>query len=231
MKEKANRTILITGVTRGLGRALAERMIEFEHQVLGCGRNTEAIETLCKQFGSPHDFDVVDVAQDEQVARWARRLIEAYGPPDLVINNAGLINSSAPLWEVPAEEVSRVVDVNIKGVINVIRHFTPAMIERKNGVIVNFSSTWGRSTAPKVAPYCATKWAIEGLNSSLSQELPRTMAAVAVNPGIIDTDMLRSCFGNDASSFISPKRWSEKAAPFLLALGADDNGRSLQAPN
>jgi NADP-dependent 3-hydroxy acid dehydrogenase YdfG len=60
------------------------------------------------------------------------------------------------------------IDVNIKGVANVIRYFVPAMIERGSGVIVNFSSYWGRSTAAEVAPYCATKWAIEGLTRALA---------------------------------------------------------------
>src|SRR5262249_26471818 len=139
-------------------------------------------------------------------------------------------NRNAPLWQVPAEEFDRVIDVNIKGVANVIRHFVPAMVERKSGVIVNLSSGWGRSTSPEVGPYCATKWAIEGLTRSLAQELPRGMAAVPLNPGIIDTDMLRSCFGGEASGYPSPKQWAERAAPFLLDLGTNDNGKPLTAP-
>ena len=105
------------------------------------------------------------------------------------------------LWKVAADEFDRVVDVNIKGVANVIRAFVPAMIEREGGVIVNFSSGWGRSTAPEVAPYCATKWAIEGLTRALAQELPTGLAAVPLNPGIIDTEMLRSTFGGRAGAF------------------------------
>ena len=116
----------------------------------------------------------------------------------MLLNNAGLINRNAPLWEVRAQEFSDVIDVNLKGVANVIRHFVPAMIKRRSGVIVNFSSGWGRSTDAEVAPYCATKWAIEGLTQALAQELPPGMAAVPFNPGIINTAMLRSCFGGSA---------------------------------
>ena len=61
-------------------------------------------------------------------------------------------------------------------------------------MIVTISSTWGRSVAPEVAPYCATKYAVEGMTMALAAELPAGLAAVAVNPGIIDTDMLRSCW-------------------------------------
>jgi NAD(P)-dependent dehydrogenase (short-subunit alcohol dehydrogenase family) len=94
-------------------------------------------------------------------------------------------------------------------------------------VIVNFSSGWGRSTDAEVAPYCATKWAIEGLTQALAQELPEGMAAVPLNPGIIDTDMLRSCFGASASSYPNPAEWAKRAVPFLLKLGPKDNGRQL----
>jgi NAD(P)-dependent dehydrogenase (short-subunit alcohol dehydrogenase family) len=148
----------------------------------------------------------------------------------LLLNNAGLINHNAPLWEVGAEEFSQVVDVNVKGVANVIRHFVPAMVRRNRGVIVNFSSGWGRSTDAEVAPYCATKWAIEGLTQALAQELPPGMAAVPFNPGIIDTDMLRSCFGDSASGYPAPQEWAKVAAPFLLKLGPADNGRQLTVP-
>ncbi|HEY1786338.1 MAG TPA: SDR family NAD(P)-dependent oxidoreductase, partial [Pirellulales bacterium] len=121
-------------------------------------------------------------------------------------------------------------DVNIGGVANVIRHFVPAMVERSQGVIANFSSGWGRSTAAEVAPYCATKWAIEGLTQALAQELPRGMAAVAVNPGIIDTDMLRSCFGAGAGGYPTADDWAVGAAQFLLALSSKDNGRPVSIP-
>jgi NAD(P)-dependent dehydrogenase (short-subunit alcohol dehydrogenase family) len=222
-----NKKILITGVSRGLGRAMAEEFIRLGHTVIGCGRSEKAIAELRKQFASPNDFAVVDVASDEQVAAWAKRILQPHGAPDLLLNNAALINRNAPLWEVPAKEFSDVIDVNINGVVNVIRHFVPAMVARRAGVIVNFSSGWGRSADAEVAPYCATKWAIEGLTNSLSQELPSGMAAVPLNPGIIDTDMLRSCFGGSSSSYPSPSKWAKTAVPFLLGLGAKDNGRQL----
>src|SRR5262249_42388376 len=154
-----------------------------------------------------------------QVRAWAERLLADHGPPDLLLNNAALINRNATLWEVPADEFDRVLDVNVKGVANVLRAFLPALVQRRSGVIVNFSSGWGRSTAAEVAPYCATKWAIEGLTQALAQELPPGMAAVPLNPGIIDTEMLRSCFGSGAANYPTAEQWAETAAPFLLRLG------------
>jgi NAD(P)-dependent dehydrogenase (short-subunit alcohol dehydrogenase family) len=222
---------LITGATRGLGRAMVDEFVRRGHTVLGCGRSQKGIEQLRRQIGPPHDFSVVDVAADEQVKTWADRLLGAYGPPDLVVNNAGAINKNARLWEVPEREFSQVIDVNLKGTANVIRQFVPAMVKRKRGVIVNFSSGWGRSTDAEVAPYCATKWGIEGLTQAFAQELPSGMAAVALNPGIINTDMLESCFGASAKSYPSPAQWAREAVPFLLEIGPRNNGESLTVPH
>ena len=225
-----SKIVLITGVTRGLGRAMAEEFMRQGLVVLGCGRSLEKISALSSSSGSPHDFAVVNVASDEEVKSWAHRLLEELGPPDLLLNNAALINRNAPLWKISAKEFSEVIDVNIKGVANVIRHFLPAMVERKSGVIVNFSSGWGRSTAAEVAPYCATKWAIEGLTQALAQELPAGMAAIPLNPGIINTEMLQSCFGGSASAYPTARQWAKVAVPFILNLGPAENGRSLSVP-
>jgi NAD(P)-dependent dehydrogenase (short-subunit alcohol dehydrogenase family) len=123
-----------------------------------------------------------------------------------------------------------VIDVNLKGVANVIRHFVPAMVARGSGVIVNFSSGWGRSVSGEMAPYCATKWGIEGLSQALAEELPAGMAAVAFNPGVIDTDMLRTAWGDEAGSYQDPGSWAQRAVPFLLNIKASDNGRPLTVP-
>jgi len=104
------------------------------------------------------------------------------------------------------------------------------MIKRRKGVIVNFSSGWGRSTDAEVAPYCASKWAVEGLTSALAQELPGDLAAVSFNPGIINTEMLQSCFSGSASAYPTAGEWAKSAVPFLLKLGPADNGRQLTAP-
>ena len=222
--------VLITGVSRGCGRALAEEFIRLGHVVIGCGRSEKEITALQKQFPAPNHFSVVDVADDAQVAAWAKKVLLSHSAPDLLLNNAALINRNAPLWEVPAQEFSDVIDVNIKGVANVIRHFVPAMIAQGRGVIVNFSSGWGRSTDAEVAPYCATKWAIEGLTQSLAQELPPGLAAVPLNPGIINTDMLQSCWSAGANSYPTAKEWAKTAAPFLLKLTSGDNGKQLTVP-
>jgi NAD(P)-dependent dehydrogenase (short-subunit alcohol dehydrogenase family) len=174
------RQVVITGATRGLGRALALGFARRGHRVAGCGRDPGRIQELEKQLGEPHAFRVLDVTAPE-VDRWAEEVVTKLGRPELLINNAGLINEVRELWRVPPEEFSRIIDVNIKGVYNVTRAFLPAMIEAGRGVVVNLSSGWGRSVSPGVAPYCASKYAVEGLTKALAEELPAGMAAVPLS--------------------------------------------------
>jgi len=222
-----SKVIVLTGATRGLGRALVPHFVRDGHTVAGCGRSADHVEGLRRQFGPPHVFATVDVTDAAAVQTWAGDVLQKLGPPDLLINNAAVMNRPAPLWAVAADDFDRLIDVNVKGVANAIRAFVPAMVARKSGVIVNLSSGWGRSTSPEVAPYCASKFAIEGLTKALAQELPAGMAAFPLNPGVIDTDMLRSAWGDSAGSYPSAEQWAKRAAPFLLNLGPTDNGKSL----
>lgn len=222
--------IVITGVTRGLGHALVGEFVAAGHTVIGCGRTGTAIFDLRVSHGAPHDFACVDVGLDSKVSLWAAKVLEHNEAPDLLINNAAVMNRLAPLWEQDDREFTRLVDANIRGVQNVIRHFVPAMVARGRGVIVNLSSGWGRSVAPQVASYCMSKWAVEGLTRALAAELPPGMAAVPLNPGVIDTELLRSCWGEGAGEYPSPEEWARRAAPFLLGLGPKDNGRPLTVP-
>lgn len=224
------RTIVITGITRGIGRGLVEEFDRLGHKIIGCGRSVDQVSELQNALGSDHHFSAVDVTDDALVADWASKMLQAHGAPDLLINNAAIINRNSPLIDVPVSEFDAVIDINIKGVANVSRHFVPAMIERNQGVIVNLSSGWGRSTSPDVAPYCATKWAIEGLSKAMADELPSGLACVPLSPGVVNTEMLQSCFGGGADSARKPDAFAKVAAPFLLALGPKDNGQSLTVP-
>ena len=223
-------TIVITGVTKGLGRALAEQYIHLDHTVIGCGRNIETITEMKTDFPVSTNFQVVNIDDHQQVQDWAKNILSRFGAPDFLLNNAGIINKNSTLWNIPETEFSKVIDTNIKGVYYTIKEFLPSMIKVKKGIVVNFSSGWGRSTSPEVAAYCSTKWAIEGLSKSLAQEIPQGMACVALNPGVIDTAMLRSCRGKNASAYKKPKNWASKAAPYILRINEKDNGASLTAP-
>lgn len=234
------RRIVMTGVSRGLGRAMARRFAADGHLICGCGRAARELQSLAAELGPAHRFDQVDVADAQSVQQWSTRVLQEFGTPELLINNAAVINPTARLWEISAGDFDHVLSVNVSGTANVIRAFVPAMIDQATrgpntagqpgGVIVNFSSGWGRSVSPDVAPYCASKWAIEGLTLALAEELPAGLSAVPLNPGIINTDMLRSCFAAGASDYPDPQDWAERAVPFILSIGPQHNGLPLTVP-
>ncbi|XP_073024635.1 NADPH-dependent pterin aldehyde reductase [Primulina eburnea] len=229
------KTVLITGVSRGLGNALALELARLGQTVIGCSRSQDKLATLESELtaasekfkNNNHLVLNIDVRSDAGVKELARTVVEKKAVPDIIVNNAGTINRNNKIWDVPVDEFDAVIDTNIKGVANVLRHFTPLMIERKQGVIVNMSSGWGRSAAAQVAPYCASKWAIEGLTRAVAKELPPGMAIVALSPGVINTEMLRLCFGSSADLYPTPESWAPKAASMILNLTAADNGASL----
>ncbi len=222
--------IVITGVTRGLGRALAEYFIAEGHTVIGCGRSGPEIFELRMEYPA-HHFSVVDVSEDSKVSLWATEALGVGESPDILINNAAVMNRLAPVWEQTDAEFTKLVDVNLRGVANVLRHFVPAMVDAERGVIVNLSSGWGRSVSPDVGSYCMSKWGIEGLTKALAEELPDGMAAVPLNPGTIDTAMLRSCWAEGAGGSPKAEVWVQSAGPYILSLGAKDNGCSLTVPS
>ena len=223
-------TIVITGATKGLGKALTKEYIQLGHIVVGCGRSFKSVESMSNSYTINSDFQVVDISNFEQVCSWSKDVINRFGPPDFLLNNASIINKNAALWDVTEQEFSKVIDINVKGFHNIIKQFVPNMIKERKGTVVNFSSAWGRSTSPEVGPYCTSKWAVEGMSKSLAQELPEGMASVALNPGIIDTDMLRSCWNENAGMYEKPESWAKRAAPYILNINYKDNGRSLTAP-
>jgi NAD(P)-dependent dehydrogenase (short-subunit alcohol dehydrogenase family) len=220
-----SRHIVLTGASKGLGRAMVDGFIEAGHRISGCGRSKDAIAKL-KSCYPDHHWQVVNVAEDPEVADGAASI----PAPDLLVNNAALMNAPAPLWEVPAVEFNALTAVNINGIANTIRHFTPRMLAQGSGVIVNFSSGWGRGASANVAPYCASKWAVEGLSAAMAQEVPPGLAVVAINPGVINTDMLQKCWSEGADGFPDATTWARNAVPYLLSLGPQHNGQALTCP-
>jgi NAD(P)-dependent dehydrogenase (short-subunit alcohol dehydrogenase family) len=222
-----SKLVCISGCSRGLGRAMAKEFQSRGWNVAGGARDTDALKKLKREMiGSPflHTFDIT---KPKQVDIFAQLVREHLGVPDLLINNAGLINKNAPLSQISPEEFTAVLAVNLGGIHNMIRSFVPLMEKVGRGVIVNFSSYWGQSSAPEVGPYCASKWGVEGLTRSLAQELPVGLTTVAFNPGIIDTDMLRSCFGDSAKTHEKPNSWAKHAVDRLESLNSCDNGKTV----
>jgi NAD(P)-dependent dehydrogenase (short-subunit alcohol dehydrogenase family) len=222
------KTIALTGASRGMGLALARVFTRQGHVVEGCSRSGR----VAGDDRRAPDFrlEPVDISNDRDVSRWAKTVIGRGHVPDILICNAGVINDPAPLWDIPSAEVRDVINTNVLGTAYTLQAFLPAMIRRGAGIIVALSSGWGRSADAEMAPYCASKWAVEGLTLSLAKELPAGMAAVTLNPGIVATAMLEKCWPGRSDGYETPEAWAERAAVFILGLTEAENGAQLTVP-
>lgn len=222
------RKILITGVTHGIGEALLKKFIQIGGLSLAGGaRSKDKLEQLSQQYPEVW-LAPLDVSSADSVRQWSQKLLAEWGTPDLLIHNAGTIHPNAFLTDLPIEEMHRTIDVNVKGTFLVNQALLPSLLKQERGVIVNVSSGAGRQGFENMTAYCAAKWAVEGFSAALAQELPRGIGVVTLSPGLVNTRMLQTTFGQEmASHQVSPEQWAEKAAPILLAVTPDQNGQQL----
>lgn len=214
--------MLITGVSRGLGLALVRAFAARSVRVVGCARGAEAVRSLRAEFGPPHSFAKVDVSDAAAVEDWVGHEVERGGVPFWVVNNAAVIHNPQPMWEVEPVDIAQLLAVNVGGTLNVIRAVMPHLLQRGTGMIINMSSGAGRMGLPRIGVYCATKWAVEGLSHSLATELPGGIGVVALSPGMVNTDMLQTCYPDEARNYPEPNAWAAKAADYMLQLSPAD---------
>lgn len=223
--------VVISGVTKGIGRALALRFAELGHPVSGCGRSTGAVRELRGMLGSGHLVETVDVTDADAVSAWARATAAELGEPGLVIANAGAIHSQRPVWEVEPAVFAEVVRVNVEGVHAMAHAFLPLMFE-SGGMFVALSSGWGRNPRHHLAAYSAAKFAVEGYVGALAGELPDHVKAFAIAPhSAVDTEMLATCLPGEHEQYPAPDAWARTAVDHLLhRLPNEPSGNGLFFP-
>ena len=185
-------TVLITGATDGLGRAMAVFLAANGYRVFAAGRSAEKRASL-DQLAAERKLLIetldMDVADDSSVRRAVARVLERAGRIDILINNAG-IAYVAVLEEIRLDDLRRQFETNVFGVLRVTQAVLPAMRERRAGRILNVSSIAGKIALPLMGPYASSKHALEGLSDSLRLELaPFGVRVVLIEPGFIPTNM------------------------------------------
>lgn len=226
--------IVISGVSRGLGAALARRFAELGHPVAGCGRDREALDRLRVDLGEGHLVTVADVTDADAVERWAEETLQKLGAPALVVANAGYISPQSPVWETNPADFRATVDVNVVGVYTLARAFLPRIAT--GGTFVAVSSGWGRNPRGRLAAYTASKFAVEGFTQAIAQEAEELLPgvhAVAVDPGgCVDTNMLATCLPDEHTEYPGPEAWARVAVDWLLHdVPKEPNGASLTVPS
>ncbi|WP_175669518.1 oxidoreductase [Burkholderia ambifaria] len=180
--------MLITGVSSGFGRALAQEALAAGHTVVGTVRSEaarQAFEALSPQAAIGRVLDVTDF---ERIDGVVADIEASVGPIDVLVNNAGYGHEGI-LEESPLSEMRRQFDVNVFGAVAMMKAVVPFMRERRRGRILNITSMGGHITMPGIAYYCGSKFALEGISETLGQELaPFGIAVTAVAPGSFRTD-------------------------------------------
>jgi len=199
-------SVLVTGASRGIGKATCLALARAGHRVIGTMRDpvrapelgaTAAAESL------PIIVWSMDVDSDDSVRRGIADIIAQHGPIDVLVNNAG-IERRGSIEELPLDEFRAVMETNYFGAIRCMQAVLPGMRARGKGCIVNISSVAGRISSAPLGPYAASKFALEAISEAVAQEVKSLGIRVAVvQPGIISTDMAHA-IGIEGAASIYP---------------------------
>src|SRR4029077_8290907 len=174
---------LITGSSRGLGRALAEAVLAAGHKLVATARNPAQVEDLVERYGDDVRAVSLDVTNEQAAAHAVAVATQAFGRLDVLVNNAGYGDIS-PIEDTNLDEFRAQIETNLFGVINVTKAALPLMRKQGAGHIVQFSSVGGRIGPVGRAPYAAAKWGVEGFSEVLSKEVgPLGVKVTIIEPG------------------------------------------------
>jgi 3-oxoacyl-[acyl-carrier protein] reductase len=206
-KPLAGGVALVTGGSRGIGRAIAQQLALLGVSVSICGRDRTALEDSARalaEFGVPVHQQITDVTNSAAIADLVAKTEAALGPISILVNNAG-IGLFGPAHEKTEADWDRVLDSNLKSVFLVSRAVVPSMIRRRSGDIINISSLAGKNTFAGGGIYCASKWGVVGLSGCMAEDLREHGIRVSlICPGSVATEF--SGRGpKDASKVLRPE--------------------------
>ncbi|MDH0747834.1 oxidoreductase [Pseudomonas sp. GD03842] len=182
------KTLFITGISSGFGKALAAEALAAGHRVIGTVRHKDALQAFEALSPERAHGVILDVTDFERIDGVIAEVEERHGPVDVLVNNAGYGHEGI-FEESSLEEMRRQFDVNVFGAVAVTKAFVPYFRRRRQGHIINITSMGGTITMPGIAYYCGSKFALEGISDTLSKELaPFNIFVTAVAPGSFRTD-------------------------------------------
>ncbi|QOY88343.1 oxidoreductase [Paludibaculum fermentans] len=189
---------LITGSSRGLGRAFTEAVLAAGHRLVATARDPQQLAELVQQYGTNVRAVALDVTHSVMARSAVQTAVDEFGRLDVVVNNAGYGNVGA-VEDVAEEDFRAQLETNFFGVVNVSRAALPQMRRQRSGHIVQISSIGGRSSSPGLAAYQSAKWAVGGFSEVLAKEVaPLGIKVTIVEPGGFRTDWAGSSMKVDA---------------------------------
>ncbi|TVP46627.1 MAG: SDR family oxidoreductase [Halomonas sp.] len=185
-----SKVVLLTGASSGIGEATARWLAGQGHRLIIGARRTDRLEALThslREAGGTVDFQALDVTDLNDMQAFADFAINTHGRIDVIINNAGVMPLS-PLAALKVDEWNRMIDVNIRGVLNGIAAVLPTMQAQQSGQVINISSIGGLAVMPTAAVYCATKYAVRAISDGLRQETDN-IRVTCVYPGVVESEL------------------------------------------
>ncbi|MEV7118128.1 SDR family NAD(P)-dependent oxidoreductase [Kitasatospora griseola] len=200
MLSLSGKTALVTGASRGIGRAIALGLAEAGADVALLARGAEqlrATAAAAEEFGGRVAALVCDIEDSEQIEASVGKAVAELGPLDVVVNNAGGITYSGPFHEATTEQWQREMRLNFESVLEVCRLVGPDMVGRGQGSIINISSIGGKAGLPNYSPYAVSKAAVTALTHSLAAEWAASGVRVnAITAGWVETDLTKPLVGH-----------------------------------
>lgn len=192
-KKLAGKVALITGGSRGIGKAIAQVYAREGAKVVICARNKTGLRGTADEIcacGGEVDWRAIDISKVKQVRRWVREANERFGPIHVLVNNASILGPRVPIHRYPLSSWKEVLKVNLTALFVVTREVLPFMISQSAGSIINISSGVGRTGKAQWGAYASSKFGVEGLTQVLADEVREFGIRVnAVNPGGTRTEM------------------------------------------
>ena len=201
---------LITGSSRGIGRSLAEAVLEAGHKLVATARQPEQLADLVRKYGEQVRAVALDVADAAAARNAIQAAVAAFGRLDVVVNNAGYGNL-ASIEDVTDEDFRAQIETNFYGVVNVTKAALPVLREQGSGHIIQISSIGGRAGSPGLSAYQSAKWAVEGFSEVLSKEV----AHLGIKVTIVEPGGFRTDWGGSSMTI---SKWREEYNPALSTL-------------
>lgn len=212
MTEIANKVVLVTGASSGIGEATARELAAAGATVVLGARRVERLEALKRQIEADGGTAMVhglDVTSRDEVKAFVEAAHAQFGRVDVIVNNAGVMPLS-PLAALKVDEWDQMIDVNIKGVLHGIAAALPIMEAQGHGQIINIASTAGHQILSTAAVYCATKFSVRVISEALRQETEKVRVTV-VSPGVTTSELAETITHAETAAFIDEYR--KKALP------------------
>ncbi|MDP4534762.1 SDR family oxidoreductase [Alkalimonas collagenimarina] len=207
MQNVENKVVLITGASSGIGEATARLLAKQGAIVVLGARRTERLAAIVRdiqQTGGQAAYHALDVVDAKQVNEFVTFAKDTFGRIDVMFNNAGIMPLS-PMGALKTDEWNKIIDINIKGVLNGIAAVLPLMEQQGNGQIINTASTGAHAVGPSCAVYCASKYAVWAISEGLRQE-SSTIRVTVLSPGVTTTELGHDITDEAAAGLIEQLR-------------------------